>query len=179
MNVERKNVRLLNWDYSSARIYYITICCHDRKSFFGEIKDHSMNLSEIGTIATQYWLEIPSHFSHVKLDEYVVMPNHVHGLLILDYSLVGIPHGMTIPFDLDINQRINQFSKPVKNSVSVIINQYKSSVKRFCNKNGYSHFQWQTRFYDHIVRDELSFENIREYIYNNPRNWDTDDLNNV
>jgi putative transposase len=133
-----------------------------------------MILSEIGLIASQYWSEIPVHFPHVKLDEFIVMPNHIHGLLFLDYSLVGTRHGMT----LHTNQYLNQFSKPVKNSVSVFINQYKSSVKRWCNKKGFLHFQWQSRFHDQIVFKENLVDHIREYIYNNPKNWITDELYN-
>jgi putative transposase len=85
---------------------------------------------------------------------------------------------MTLPARRQPNQNINQFSKPVKNSVSVIINQYKSSVKRWCNKNGFDHFQWQSRFYDQILYDENSIDNIKIYINNNPKNWKEDDLFN-
>jgi REP element-mobilizing transposase RayT len=157
-----------------------------------------MILSEIGQIASKFWLGIPDHFPHVKLDEFVIMPNHIHGLLILDYSLVGTHfvgtrhgvslqsssndnvgscHGMTLSIQKS-NQNINQFSKPLKNSVSVIINQYKSSVKRWCNKNGFMHFQWQSRFHDQIVHSENSIDNIREYMLNNPRYWIKDELYN-
>jgi putative transposase len=85
---------------------------------------------------------------------------------------------MTLPARRQPNQNINQFSKPVKNSVSVIINQYKSSVKRWCNKNRLDHFQWQARFYDQILYNEGSIDNIREYINNNPKNWTEDELYN-
>jgi putative transposase len=89
---------------------------------------------------------------------------------------VGSCHGMTVPPRKESNQNINQFSKPVKNSISVIINQYKSSVKRWIVKNGFNHFQWQSRFYDQILHNENSTDMIREYIYNNPKNWSSDDL---
>jgi putative transposase len=239
MNKERKQIRLTDWDYSSEGIYFITICCRDRQSFFGKINNNEMILSEIGLIASQYWLEIPDHFPHVLLDEFVVMPNHIHGILILDYSIVGTRHGvslhspsreivgschgMTLPGNniafngdepgnnmklygkisndnakfednfapddqtsqpnendliLSSSQNINQFSKPVKNSVSVIINQYKSSVKRWCNKNRSNHFQWQSRFYDQILHDENSIDKIREYISTNPKYWIEDELYN-
>ena len=85
---------------------------------------------------------------------------------------------MTLPAGQKSNQNINQFSKPVKNSVSVIVNQYKSSVKRWCNKNGFDHFQWQGRFYDEILHNENTIYNTREYIYYNPRNWTADELYN-
>jgi putative transposase len=83
---------------------------------------------------------------------------------------------MTLPDKQESNQKFNQFSKPVKNSVSVIINQYKSSVKRWCNKNRFDHFHWQSRFYDEILHNENSIDKIREYIYNNPQNWTEDEL---
>ena len=76
MNSERKLIRLTNWDYSSEGTYFITICCKDRQSFLGRIDDNKMILSKIGLIASQYWTEIPKHFQHVKLDDFVVMPNH-------------------------------------------------------------------------------------------------------
>jgi hypothetical protein len=83
---------------------------------------------------------------------------------------------MTLPSEQESNQNINQFSKPLKNSVSVIINQFKSSVKRWYNKNGFNDFQWQSRFHDQILHDENSIDNIREYICNNPRHWIGDEL---
>jgi REP element-mobilizing transposase RayT len=194
MNSERKHIRLTDWDYSSEGAYFITICCRERQSFFGKIEDNKMIFSEIGLIASNYWLEIPYHFPHVKLDEFVTMPNHIHGIIILDYSLVGTRHGvslqstscdivgschgMTHSGKLESNQNINQFSKPLKNSVSVIINQYKSSVKRWCNKNGSDNFQWQNRFHDQILHHENSIDNVREYILNNPKRWTNDEFYN-
>jgi putative transposase len=145
MYTERKHLRLKDWDYSSEGAYFITICCHDKQPCFGRICNNEIILSEIGIIASLYWLEISNHYPHFKLDEYIVMPNHIHGILLLDYSLaeprhgvalpspsfdiVGSCHGITLPTKPGYIKNINQFSKPVKNSVSVIINQYKSSVK--------------------------------------------------
>jgi putative transposase len=140
-------------------------------------------------IALEYWMEIPIHFPHGRLDEFIIMPNHLHGILILDYSIVGPHHRVALRHSpendtvsirdgmaMDQGHHTNQFSKPLKNSVSVIINQYKSSVKRWCNKNRFKHFEWQSRFYDHIVYDECSVDNIRAYIKNNPSDWCEDDL---
>ena len=172
MKKERKHIRLSDWDYSSSGIYFITICCHNRQPFLGRIIKNEINYSKIGLIALQYWLAIPEHFPDVKLDELIIMPNHIHGILILNNrSAVGTRHGVS-----RLNR--NQFAKPIKNSVSVIINQYKSSVKRWCNKNGFNDFKWQSRFYDRIVHNENSIDRIREYIRNNPNNWKEDDLNN-
>ncbi len=182
MNGDRKHIRLPGWDYSSEGVYFITICCNDRESFFGSLIDNKMILSAIGDMASRFWKEIPEHFNHARLDEFVIMPNHIHGIIILDYSLIGKPnimhespvgtrHGMTLRQD-----GINKFSNPVKNSISVIINQYKSSLKRWCNKNGNNSFKWQSRFYDHIIREEDSIEQVREYIRSNPKNWLSDEM---
>jgi putative transposase len=194
MTQKRKHPRLREWDYASPGAYFITICCHKRESCFGKIINHKMTFSEIGIMASQYWLGIPVHFPMVKLDDFVIMPNHIHGIIILDNSLarprhgvalrnnpvvnVGSCHGMTAAIKSNLNPDRREFSKPVKNSVSVIINQYKSSLKRWCNKNGFNLFQWQPGFYDTILQNEKAIEMIREYICNNPLNWIEDDLYN-
>jgi len=128
-------------DYSTEGVYFITICCHDRESFFGRLIDNKMILSVIGEMASRFWKEIPEHFNHVRLDEFVIMPNHIHGIIILDYSLVGkrnimhespvgTRHGVSLQSNNIINvgschgmilrqDGINKFSNPVKNSISV------------------------------------------------------------
>lgn len=147
-----------------------------------------MILNELGKMASLFWKEIHEHFSHVYIDEYVIMPNHIHGILILDYSAVGTRHGVSLQSNNGDyvgpchgmalpGNGINKFSKPVKNSVSVIVNQYKSTLKRWCNKNGYVSFQWQSRFYDKIIWNENSMDEVRYYIRDNPRNWEKDELN--
>lgn len=168
----RKSKRLAGWDYSSSGVYFVTICCFNRLPFLGNIFNDKVILSEIGIIATAYWSEIPFHFPHIKLDEFIVMPNHIHGILILDYSIIGLNRNNT---GQDFNK--NQFSQPVKNSVSVIINQYKSSVKRWCNKNDFDFFRWEGKFYDEIVRNDSALENMKAYIRNNPQNWGKDENN--
>jgi REP element-mobilizing transposase RayT len=176
MNRERRNIRLKGWDYSSEGVYFITICCKDRQPFFGKINDENVTLSEIGFISKQFWLEIPVHFPHIRLDEFVIMPNHIHGIIILDYSLVGTRHGMTLRYYHNSFKNFNQFSQPVKNSVSVIINQYKSSVTRWCNKHNFNEFHWQSRFYEQILHNETAIDGIREYIYRNPKSWQDDEF---
>ncbi len=183
MDKNRKSIRLPDYDYSSAGYYFITICCRNRENCFGQISNCKMILSETGKKASEFWLEIPLHFKHVKLDEFIIMPNHIHGILFLNYSDTGTCHGMYLQpanhqimegscHRMTLNQmNINQFSRPVKNSVSVIINQYKSALKRWCNKNGFRSFQWQSRFHDHILFNENSLERVRKYIKLNPGNW--------
>jgi REP element-mobilizing transposase RayT len=167
---ERKSKRLIGWDYSSSGIYFVTICCNDRQSFLGHIFNNTVLLSEIGMKANEFWSEIPKHFKHVKLDEFIIMPNHIHGLLIIDYSISEPYRDQTRH-----TYRKNHFSQPVKDSVSVIVNQYKSSLKRWCNQNGFDFFKWQYRFFDEIIRNDDALENSRAYIRNNPKNWKKDE----
>ena len=159
-----------------------------------------MKLNDAGKIADECWLEIPRHFPNTVLHEHIVMPNHVHGIIELkrvdtiNYQIsddVGTRHVVSLPENTDIpvgtshvmslhkHDQIhnpNQFSKPNPGSISVIIQQYKSSVTRFVNKINNSEFKWQSRFYEHIIRNDQSFEMISEYIINNPENWQNDDL---
>ena len=95
----RKPIRLKNWDYSSPGYYFVTICTKDHQHFFGVVVDNKMQLSQIGKIAENCWQEIPHHFQHVKLDEFIFMPNHVHGILILTdtHKGVGTPHVVSLP----------------------------------------------------------------------------------
>jgi putative transposase len=148
-----------------------------------------MILNEISETSKKYLTEIPQHFPNACIGEYVVMPNHVHLILILNDvmtchgmslpdvsdNIVGTRHGVSthgIPTPPQPNR--NEYGKPITGSVSVIINQYKSSVKRWCNKNGHPYFTWQPRFHDHIIRNEISRQNIADYIVSNPAKWKED-----
>jgi REP element-mobilizing transposase RayT len=170
-------------------LYFITICVKNRDSVFGEIVDCRMNLNETGKIAGEFWLCIPEHFPNVELHEYIIMPNHIHGiieLLHINPGTVGTRHVVSLP---DISKNTirtrhvvsvqshvqSKFSKPIPGSVSVIVQQYKASVTRFVKKNNISNFKWQPRFYEHIIRDQQSFDRISQYIINNPENWKKDD----
>jgi REP element-mobilizing transposase RayT len=178
----RHTIRLKGYDYSQAGLYFITICVKDRECLFGEIIDDKMIFNDAGKIADKCWLEIPIHFPNTVLHEHIVMPNHVHGIIELQrHDPVRTSHVMSVPNDIlnpigtrHVVSLRNQFSKPIPGSVSVIIQQYKSSVKRFCNKNDYSYFRWQSRFYEHIIRNGQSYEQIADYIINNPKNWKGD-----
>jgi REP element-mobilizing transposase RayT len=190
----RKSIRLKGYDYSQEGLYFITICTNDRKCLFGEIYGFDvvwvknfqpppeMILNDAGKIANDCWLEIPKHFTNVVLHEHIIMPNHVHG--IIELKPVGTRHVVSLPDNSEITVRPshvmarqqNQFSKPIPGSISVIIQQYKSSVTRFVNKINNSQFKWQSRFYEHIIRNEQSYQQIADYIINNPKNWKDDDL---
>lgn len=141
-----------------------------------------MGLSEIGNIAHQNWAAIPDHFDHAALGKWIVMPNHVHGLIrIMDWPVqhdgetVETCHGMSLHRGHGMSLRRGaQFGKPQSGSLSMIINQYKSSVTRWVRKNDNTHFAWQARFHDHIVRDNRSLGRIQAYIIRNPQKWEED-----
>lgn len=194
------SARLAGYDYSQNGAYFITICTKNRNHFFGQIIDKKIVLNEIGNLAYQYWVEIPYHFPFIKLGNFVVMPNHIHGILIVnkntdnfdDGSLQGefksvetlqcnvsttttmneSPSTETSPIDTIKNKKMSEIS-PKSGSISSIIRSYKSIVTKHVRYID-AEFEWQSRFHDHIIRNETSFNNIQNYIENNPANWKED-----
>jgi len=169
-----ETTRLQNWDYGWNAAYFVTICTKNREHYFGYVIDGKMNLSEIGRIADKYWLEISTHFSFVYLDEYVIMPNHVHGIIIIDKpDIVDTPNLLVVVDtpNLGVSTTTNNKWKP--GTLGVIINQY----KRICtiqSRKIHPDFEWQSRFYDHVIRNDKSFDRITNYIQNNPLKWKED-----
>ena len=136
---------------------------------FGSIIDEKIVLSEVGEIANKYWLEIPEHFPFIILDEYIIMPNHIHGIIVID----RFPDNVATCLGMSL-QSVNRFSHPVSGSLATIINQFKGAVTRYARKNDIDFF-WQPRYYDHIIRNETALNKIREYIWTNPVNWLADE----
>lgn len=158
---KRKHIRLRGFDYRSADSYFITICTKDFECAFGEIRNGLMSLSELGNRAALNIQEIPVLRQNTFIDEFVVMPNHLH--LVLSITKTNPTRYVE-----------SAFAKPIANSVSIIINRYKGSVKKWANDNGYKSFEWQPRFYDHIIRSQESYDKIIAYIQDNPRRWNED-----
>lgn len=157
---QRRSPRLQGYDYSQAGAYFVTLCCYQRLPFFGQIVDGVVNLSPTGEIAAECWLALPEHFPSVDLDAWVIMPNHMHGIIIRDDLLVGT--------------RYSASASPL--SLGAIINTYKGAVTRAerlcCNEPELR--LWQTRYHDHIIRNEQDLDRIREYIVCNPARWEAD-----
>lgn len=164
----RKPNRLKDFDYSSCGCYFITICTHNRIHHFGEIMSGTMKLNEFGEIAAENWNSIPLHFDNVLLDEFIVMPNHIHGIIGIIDNLKGNPQVT------NINPQIGKKLDRSKMLVSRIVQQYKASVTRDIHNLNKIEFKWQRSFYDHIIRNERSYENIQSYIYCNPLKWEID-----
>ncbi|MBE0651753.1 MAG: transposase [Bacteroidales bacterium] len=173
------SARLQNWDYRWDGAYFITICTQNRENYFGNIVDGNMELSSMGIIADIMWHEIKNHARNVELDAFVVMPNHVHGILVLTGNSVETGHALSLPSSPPQKQPTTigqkRFQNIGKNSISSIIGSYKSAVSKHTHRLGFD-FQWQSRFHDHIIRDGKSFQNIRNYIFENPLNWQNDEL---
>jgi REP element-mobilizing transposase RayT len=162
--------------------------------YFGAIENGQMQLSEIGVIADVLWHEIPHHSPLVKLGEFVVMPNHIHGILILTEPAPVVDGGVDrrdvacnvstttttttkTPPMTEKNEFMSNIS-PKSNSISTIVRSYKSAVTKHAHRLGFD-FAWQTRFHDHIIRNGESFEKISNYIINNPVNWQEDKFFNA
>lgn len=155
-----KSARLAHWDYGKNAAYFVTICTKNRVCFFGDVENGQMMLNNIGLIAQKRWLEIPNHFPFVNLGAYVVMPNHVHGIIIINVETPTVETP-----NLGVSTK-----KWKPGTLGVIINQYKRAVTIGSRKiNAY--FGWQPRFHDRIIRNHIAFHNISKYIQNNPGKW--------
>jgi putative transposase len=185
-----QSIRLQNWDYGWDGIYFITICANNRISFFGNIENGRMKLSEIGLLAKRFWLEIPDHFSFVSLNAFCIMPNHVHGILTLNKNekndetfthdkIVETRHCLvsTTSDKLNVEKSPGElrYQNQGRNTLSSVVGSYKSVVSKNAH-NILVCFKWQDRFYDRLIQDNDSFIRICHYIQNNPKNWVADEL---
>lgn len=134
-------------------LLHYTICTKDKRLYFGHIKNEAMDLSEIGAVADVFWKEIPSHHKDVELDDFIVMPNHVHGI-------IGIC-GPEPEFKL-LSREKKPLISPRKGSLGVVLRSYKAAVSRWCTQNGVA-FAWQPRYYDRIIRSPKSMAAVRKY----------------
>ncbi|MDD5072105.1 MAG: transposase [Patescibacteria group bacterium] len=177
-----KSTRHPDWDYADDGMYFVTICTNNRQEFFGKIINEKMFLNGIGKISNRIWQEITKHFDDVILDEYMVMPNHIHGIIFIcnngrDAINRVSTINRTIPHENDINRVstggiTGKYNPMGKKSLGEIIRWYKGRCSFEIKKLSFNiNFAWQSRFYDHIIRNEYSLNNIRNYIYNNPVKW--------
>ena len=198
----RRSIRLQGYDYSQEGLYFITICCQDRAHLFGEIVDGKMILNDAGLQAKKSWQDIPNHFPNAILHEYIIMPNHIHGIIEFvganQYSPNnnspnnGSPNqtfsdnGNDVENndkakDLEFVNRTKNFS-PLPNAtwrspsktIGSVIRGFKIGVTKWMRNNTTVVNVWQRNYYDHIIRNEQDYERISEYIKNNPILWKED-----
>ena len=164
----RQSMRLKDYDYSQDGYYFVTICTENKTEYFGEIIDGKMVLNEMGKIVNQCWLEIPEHFPDVSLDEHIIMPNHLHGIIAIENNnrVVGNENFRSL----------RGWHGAKSRSLSSIIRGLKIGVTKWCHQNN-CEFQWQKSFYDHIIRNEKELDKIRKYIFENPPKWEPDKNN--
>jgi len=182
------------WDYGNDGAYFITICTKDRECCFGDVLEGKMQLSHLGLLADVFWYEIKNHARNITLDAFQVMPNHIHGILILNgnkretddethaidtarnvettHDVVETTHALSLPEPPGQKRYQHQGS----NTISSITGSYKSAVTKHADRLGYR-FEWQERFYDIIISDEESYRKIVNYIKNNPAKWEDDKFN--
>jgi putative transposase len=158
--IKRKPNRLRDYDYSRDGYYFITICTRGRKNSFGDIKEGTIDLNRYGEIVNQCWRDLAKHYPNCSLDSFVIMPNHVHGIIVIDNGNV-VGNGLK-PFPT--------------HGLPEIVRGFKTFSSRKINEEIKidSKFQWQKSFYDHIIRDNKSLENLQQYIMYNPLKWELD-----
>ena len=179
----RRSIRLKDYDYSQSGLYFITICTANKYCLLGTDSEYSVNLSNIGEIARDCWLEIPSHFNNAKLDEFVVMPNHIHGIIVLTDNeekraenfqpLQSHKQNVGVQY-IEPTLPHNRFQHITPKSLGSIIRSYKAAVTRQCHKDKICEIVWQKNYYERIIRSEKELNCLREYIANNPQNWSLD-----
>jgi len=163
----RKSIRLKGYDYSQAGLYFVTICCQDRMCLFGNVIADKMILNDAGKIADNCWMEIPKHFPNAVLHEYIVMPNHVHGIIeLIDVANVGAKNFSPL-------QHSPLFKSPSK-TIGSIVRGFKIGVTKWFRNNTDIETVWQRNYHEHIIRNGQSYQTISEYIINNPAKWKDD-----
>jgi putative transposase len=159
---QRKSPRLKNYDYSQSGAYFVTICTEGRQHLFGEVENSAMQISQTGQLCIEHWDDLPKHFPSIELDGFVVMPNHVHGILLLTEHPVGTTS--------------MQSARPTKRpKLGTVIATYKAAVTRHVHRLNLLEGQiWQDRYNDHIIRNERSLNYVRNYVATNPERWEQD-----
>ena len=163
----RRSYRLKDYDYTQPGAYFVTICTKDRVCSLASIKDGHLVLTEIGETANNRWLEIPEHFPRMRLDAYVIMPNHLHGLIFIEAisNSVGVQ---------DLEPLRNRFQHIQPQSIGSAMRSFKAAVSSECKQTIDADFRWQRNFYDHVIRSEKELECIRNYIMRNQLLWSSD-----
>lgn len=182
----RRSIRLPEYDYTSPGVYFATICVRERLCLLGDVIEGVMRLSAWGEIVHACWCAIPDHFPHVSLDAFVIMPNHVHGILVFHAEAivqqagtrtdVGAQHAAPLP----PHARDSTGRRPgvAAGSLGAVVRSFKAAAARqvYAAPDPPDKPFWQRNYYEHIVRDEPDLDRIRTYIDANPARWANDSL---
>lgn len=170
VDYHRHSIRLRGFDYSQDGFYFVTICTHHNERILGDIVGRSMFLSKVGEITNKMWVEIPQHYPYCMTDTYQIMPNHIHGILVIDNRVGANNHS---PKERANN---NLPLQGTSGTLGAIIRGFKIGVTKWCRKHTEYFAVWQRNYYEHIIRNELEYLGIRQYIQANPKNWGKDEL---
>ncbi len=179
-NHHRRSVRIPEYDYSQAGYYFVTVCTYQHECWLGEIVNQKMQLNTFGELVRKEWLRTQDIRSNVKLDCFVIMPNHLHGIVVIeDNSVRNAGRGTLQRAPTKKPPASEQFGNPTSNSIPTIIRLFKSTTTKQINSiretPGYSF--WQRNYYEHVIRNESELKRVREYIEANPARWDDDQEN--
>lgn len=169
----RRSIRLSGYDYSQNGAYFVTVCTQNRDCLFGAVEDGNMVLNSHGQIVFDVWSHLPEHYFHVQLDQFVVMPNHFHGIIVLNRDNVGA--GLKpAPTNEIVNQ--NQPGPAKIHALPEIIRGFKTFSSRQINdmRGAPGDRLWQRNYYEHVIRNESEWNRLRQYIVDNPVRWDID-----
>ncbi|MCP9752226.1 transposase [Ferruginibacter sp. HRS2-29] len=164
---KQKQYRLRGYDYSQNGAYFITIVTKKRVPFFGYIENKQMHLSPIGEFVNRNFLMIQEKIKYLTITEFTIMPDHLHMIILIDKKCSDV-------FQSEVTSifcETTSLFPLIKESISSFANHLKGTIKKWCNKNKYSQFEWQEKFHDHIIRNEREYRKIVEYIRNNVKNW--------
>ena len=177
----RRSIRLKGYDYSQSGLYFVTICCQDMTCRFGEIENGEMILNDYGKFAHTEWEKLSERYPNVLLDAFQIMPNHIHGIIVL--NTVGATLAVALNNDT-IAPIIRAGASPAPTAAATttignIVGAYKSLVMNKCLnickiRNEYLGRFWQRNYYEHIIRNDNSYQRIADYIISNPAKWETD-----
>jgi putative transposase len=168
----RRSIRLPEYDYSQEGSYFVTICIQNRKCMFGKITNGRMVLTKCGEIAERCWNDLPEFFPDVVLNEFVIMPNHFHGIIIITDD----GRGLINQTPTDTGDKWILMKNP-EQTLGKIIRHFKAKTAKYIHDAGCDHFSWQRNYWEHVIRNDKSYNNIRQYIIENPLYWDQDDEN--
>ncbi len=181
---DRRSIRLKGYDYNQAGAYFVTIVTQDRAHLFGEVVGGDIRLNAYGQIVRRCWQEIPMHFPNASVDDFIVMPNHVHGIIVIMENdiIVGATHASPQPSPQPGPQTSAHPPRPhgpQRRSVASIVGSFKSAASRRINdlRGTPGQSVWQRNYYEHIIRDDESLNRIRQYILDNPARWALDQEN--
>jgi len=176
----RHSIRLKDYDYREAGAYFITICSYKKQCLFGRIASGQMQLNILGNLVKRCWSQIPNHFCRVRLDMMTIMPNHIHGIIILNENhRRGTARRAPETKQAGTTSRIptsESFGKPISDSISTIIRSFKGAATKMMNQAGTSVEGpiWQRGYYERVIRNEKELAVIRKYISGNIQNWEMD-----